>query len=168
MFDLETLGTEPGAVILSIGAVQFDLDGINDEFYRSVSAQSCQDAGLAIDARTIEWWLDQEDEVQDILIGGDGLAEVLDDFADFYGDADEIWARGPQFDCKILGHAYEAIGAETPWHYSDPRDQRTISSLPGYEEPDNVGDEHNALDDAKYQARSVIQTLEPLYAEATC
>lgn len=59
MVDLETLGTKPGSVILSIGAVTFDLDGSGRDgrtFYQRVNIQSCLDAGMTVDGDTVEWW----------------------------------------------------------------------------------------------------------------
>jgi len=53
MLDIETLGLEAGAAILSIGAVKFDTDGLGAEFSGEIDLESCQDAGLAIDAETL-------------------------------------------------------------------------------------------------------------------
>ncbi len=56
MLDLETLGTTADAVILSIGAVKFNLETgkIDDEgFYRSVSVESNLDLGRRISEDTL-------------------------------------------------------------------------------------------------------------------
>lgn len=160
MIDLETLGTEPGAAILSIGAVRFSLDGLEDTLYHSIDLESCQDAGLSIDAGTLDWWLDQDEEAREAAFSGDiTLEDALEDFADWYGDADEIWAFSPSFDCEILGAAYEAIGEAEPWSYRDERCARTLAALPIAADVDRVGTEHDALDDAQNQAWMVSQTL---------
>jgi DNA polymerase III epsilon subunit-like protein len=75
MIDIETLGLGPGATILSIGAVRFSTDGLGEEFYREISLQSCQAVGLEIDADTLEWWLEQDGDVADILTGGEQLED---------------------------------------------------------------------------------------------
>lgn len=165
MVDIETLGLDPGAAIISIGAVRFDRDGLGEEFYRSISLSSCDDAGLTIDVDTLEWWLGQDDEVQGVLSGGDDLSRALFDFTDFYGDADEIWAFSPSFDCEMLAEAYDAIGETEPWSYRDERDCRTLVELPGAVDLEQEGNEHDALDDAKYQARTVVATLNVLEEE---
>jgi hypothetical protein len=165
MVDLETLGLDPGAAILSIGAVRFDVGGVGEEFYRSVSLSSCQDAGLSIDAGTLEWWLDQDEAVRGVLRDGHDLKQVLFDFETFYDDAEEIWAFSPSFDCEILGHAYEAVGMDVPWSYRDERDARTLASLPIWPDIDQDGDEHDALDDARYQARQTVVALQALHDE---
>lgn len=163
MVDIETLGLDPGAAILSIGAVRFDTAGLGQEYYRNVDLKSCEAAGLEIDAGTLDWWLSQDEEVQDVLTGGIELEAVLREFShEYYGHADEIWANSPSFDCDILAAAYEAVGQDTPWHYSDERCCRTLFSLPMAPEIDREGDHHNALDDAKHQARVASATLAKL------
>lgn len=100
MVDIESLGTEPGAAILSIGAVPFDTDDVDATagFYSEVDLRSCEAAGLTIDADTLLWWQGQSDEAKAVLSDGGGdLADVLDDFAGWYVDvgADEVWANSP-------------------------------------------------------------------------
>lgn len=165
MLDIETLGLEPGMAILSIGAVKFSRDGLGETFDRSISLTSCQDAGLTIDAETLEWWLEQEKAAREVLTGGDALGHVLADFRAFYGDADEIWAYSPQFDCTILGHAYEAFDESPPWTYKDERDCRTLAALPVWPDMEQRGVEHDALDDAIYQAEQTVEALRSLHDE---
>jgi hypothetical protein len=61
MIDIETLGQEPGCVITSISAVQFDLTTgkIDKEFHENISINSCLKKGLVIESETFIWWLDQ-------------------------------------------------------------------------------------------------------------
>lgn len=167
MLDLETLGLDPGASIISIGAVRFDADGLGEEFYRSISLTSCEEAGLTIDADTLDWWLHMDAGVQDQLTGGEDLSGVLYEFREFYRGADEIWAFSPSFDCAILAHAYEQVGQNEPWSYRDERDARTVAALPCAADVDRDGDEHHALNDAKYQARMVARTLNLMTPTAT-
>lgn len=167
MLDLETLGLEPSCAIVSIGAVRFDVDGIGVDgphFHRSISLGSCQDVGLTIDAATLEWGLDNLPAPRHQLTGGEDLAVVLDDFADWVGNADEIWANSPAFDCSILGAAYEAIGGPVPWEYYQERCHRTLTDATGVTAPEREGEQHNALDDAIHQARVASRALEVLEA----
>jgi hypothetical protein len=159
MIDIETLGLDPGAAVLSIGAVQFDPDGLGEEFYREISLQSCQAVGLEVDADTLEWWLEQDEAVSDVLTGGEQLEDALMDFGMWYPDGAEVWANSPSFDCEHLEAAYDAVGLTEPWEYNDERCVRTLRSLPGSVELAQDGDEHHALDDAKHQAREVSRTL---------
>ena len=162
MVDIETLGRGPGCAILSIGAVRFNTYGPGRTFDRSIDLTSCEDAGLTLDAETLEWWLDQDDDAQHVLTGGDPLDDVLTDFADWLGDVEEIWANSPAFDCAILAAAYEALGRDVPWEFWQERDVRTLRALPGAVDLEHEGVTHDALDDAVHQAREVAETLQAL------
>jgi len=164
MVDIETLGLEPGAAILSIGAVEFGPDGLGDEFYREISIESCQEFGLDLDAGTLRWWLSQDDDVAEVLKGSDELDSVLSEFGCWYRshEFEEIWANAPAFDCEHLEVAYDAVNIAEPWEYHEERDVRTLRNLPGAVELEMDGDEHHSLDDAKYQAQIVSETLRSL------
>lgn len=166
MIDLETLGTEPGCSILSIGAVRFNEDGVTDDaFHRSISLKSCEAAGLEIDAETLGWWLGRNAEAQTVLSGGDDLKHVLEDFSVWYDQAVEVWAYSPQFDCAILSAAYDAVDILPPWSYRDERCARTLSNLPVANDVEHDGVDHDALDDAVNQAEMVAKTLRQLDRE---
>ena len=64
MLDLETLGTSPGCIILSIGAVFFDKNGLGQEFYQTIDVQSSIDAGLTMSGGTFKWWMGQQGAVR--------------------------------------------------------------------------------------------------------
>ena len=70
MIDLETLGTAADSVILSVGAVKFDLHStaIDDHgFYGSISIDSNFDAGRRVSEDTLLWWLKQPAAAQAVL-----------------------------------------------------------------------------------------------------
>jgi len=165
MLDIETLGIEPGAAILSIGACTFDRDGVGKTFHRSVDLESCQDRGLTIDADTLQWWLDQDEVAAvDLLTTGVPLATALSELRDFLETHayDELWANSPKFDMAHLEGAYEALDWTVPWAFYELRDVRTVTALPGAVELEQDGTEHDALDDAIHQAREVAATLRAL------
>lgn len=166
MVDIETLGLDPGAAILSIGAVRFGPGGLGEEFEINIDLKSCQDAGLDIDAGTLKWWLSQDGEAQHVLTGGMRLGKALWRFSEFYRPADEIWAYSPSFDCEMLKEAYDAAGMSPPWTYKDERDCRTLAALPIWPDFEQEGVEHDALDDAKYQARQTAETLRSLHTRS--
>ena len=164
MLDIETLGLAPGAAILSIGACVFDTDGVGATFERSIDLESCQDRGLAIDADTLQWWLDQDAAAQEQLTGGGDLAGALREltvWADGHEPA-EWWANSPKFDMAHLEAAYDAVALNPPWDFYELRDVRTVQALPGAVELEQDGTEHDALDDAVHQAREVAATLRAL------
>ncbi|AFH21867.1 exonuclease [environmental Halophage eHP-11] len=151
MIDIETLGRSEGAAIVELGACCFDAGGVGKTFDESICLVSCQDHGLEIDAETLEWWLSQDSEARECLVGGRPLEAVLSEFNQWY-DADEVWARSPVFDCNILTAAYHAVGMSTPWEFWETRDQRTLTNLHEEIDTDRDGIEHRAVDDAVYQA----------------
>lgn len=162
MVDIETLGLETGAAILSIGAVRFGPGFIDDSFEASISLSSCQAYALEIDAGTLEWWLEQGDAAREQLVGGDDLADVLEEFSEWCDGADEVWANSPSFDCEMLEHAYAAVGQEEPWEFYEERCFRTLKELSIAPDIEQDGVEHDALDDAKHQARVASTTLHRL------
>lgn len=173
MVDIETFGTSPGAAVVAIGAAKFNADQLNrstppgktpyeiieETYERSISTTSCEEAGLTLDGDTVEFWLNQDDEAQETIIGGDDLEAVLSDFSDWFGNADEIWANDPTFDCVLLSAAYDAVGVEKPWDYSQRRCYRTIKELGEKPNIDQDGTKHSAVDDAVYQARVAAELL---------
>lgn len=66
MLDLETMGNKSNSVILSVGAVMFDIETgeIGEYFYERIEFQSALDVGLKINADTVEWWMKQSDEAR--------------------------------------------------------------------------------------------------------
>lgn len=174
MIDLETLGTRPGSIILSIGAVRFDLDhGITGEFYTNINVEDAETYDLTITASTVLWWMNQSDEARKALASAKKpLLEALLDFdewaraADFkrnpQADIDELWGNGPDFDNALLASAYKAADLEIPWSYRANRCYRTMWSMfpqIPFEKPTTA---HNSLEDARAQAihlRKILLSL---------
>jgi len=160
MLDVETLGTEPGCAIASIGCVWYGPDDINREWYRSIDLESCQRHGLTIDADTMLWWLDQVDDVREQLDGETPIDVALYYLGKGIDSDTEVWACPPAFDCVILEAAYDQIDLPVPWEHYQRRCYRTVREEVGLPELDREGDHHNALDDARYQARRLVASDE--------
>jgi hypothetical protein len=162
MLDLETLGNGSRAVIISIGAVEFDpVAGLGREFYSNVSPESCVSAGLEIDASTVMWWMKQSEEARAAFkIPGGALAAVLQSFKSWFPAGAVVWGNGATFDNVILSNAYRAVGLKQPWHYADDRCYRTLKNLLPEVRQSSVGTAHNALDDAKFQALHAAKLLQ--------
>lgn len=182
MVDLETWGTTPGSDIRSIGAVVFDpVTGLLGEtFYVNLDNRYYDDGGycapggwmkhpLTRDPETEKWWSEQSEAAQSrLLIDQVPIADGLNQFALWWqnlepcGDYNRFWAHGPHFDETLLAAAYRACRILVPWHYRAPRDCRTIWDAVGGVHLPFEGVEHNALDDAKHQARCVIEAYRRL------
>ena len=159
MVDIETLGTACDAPILSIGAVAFDIESgeISAKFYRAVDPSSALERGRA-DGATLRWWMAQSDAAREAAFSGeDSLYKALIELSIWCSDNPHpIWANGPSFDIAILETAFRVNGIVIPWKYNAARCVRTIKAIAGdIEMPARVGVEHNALDDASYQAACV-------------
>lgn len=165
MLDLETAGTRPGSVILSIGAVQFDLNGaIGDRFYSNIDSDSSVRAGLKVDAATMRWWSDQSLSAREALkADARPLATVVQDFGAWFRsiEAKYIWGHGAAFDPPLWDAAAHAVGMSAPWDYRNIRDTRTVFHLHDFDAKSIAfaGVEHNALDDALHQIKCVAAAL---------
>lgn len=171
MIDLETLGTSNDSVILSLGAVKFDPNGVGheDALYMAIDPTSCLAYNLTVDGETLKWWFDPDrDEARHKLMGDTmlDLPTALDAFSRWFGYTSvPVWGNGSTFDNVILRSAFKAIGYECPWKFWHDRCFRTIKSLPGAQlvQTPRVGTGHHALDDAIWQA----QHLQHIVAEMT-
>ena len=172
MIDLETLGTTADAVILSIGAVKFDLesDKVDDEgFYGSVSVESNLDANRKISEDTLLWWLKQPAAAQAVFHEDKlSLEQTLIDLSDWLGDSERIvWSKGANFDIPVLEHAFKQFHMQPPWEFWNTRCVRTYMALPGAKgiRAPTEGVKHNALSDAYEQAKTMQLIHHRLFAE---
>ena len=172
MIDVESLGTTADAVIMSIGAVRFDLDSdrIDDAgFYASVSVESNLDLGRRISEDTLIWWLKQPNDAQQVFHESkQTLAVALIDFSDWLGDdVAYMWSNGADFDLPMVAHALTQCGQEIPWKFWNSRCFRTYKNLPRAKDVRiaNTGVKHNALSDAYSQALNVQAIHRKLFLE---
>lgn len=165
MVDLETLGLEPGSVIVSIGAVKFDpAKGVlGDTFYRVINISDACAHGLTMDPKTVGWWMSQSEAARDMFnVPNIPLYDALYRFSGFLDDEKvRVWGNGSDFDNVLLQHAYKVCNLPVPWKFYNNRCYRTVRSLAPNVKLERQGTHHNALDDAIYQA----QTLCAVYKE---
>ena len=155
MIDLESMGTKPNSAILSIGAVIFDNNGIHGEFYVNIDLENSMKLGFDVDPSTIYWWLKQSSAAGSVLSKNLTSAnEAIKDFCNFVHthEAGEVWANS---DCVMLKSYFDKLGYDAPWKFWIERDFRTFLSLTDAERVEPT-EAHNALDDAKAQAQTLI------------
>ncbi|EFJ2807363.1 exonuclease [Escherichia coli] len=166
MIDLETMGKNPDAPIISIGAIFFDpqTGDMGPEFSKTIDLET---AGGVIDRDTIKWWLKQSREAQSAIMTDEiPLDDALLQLREFIDENSgeffvQVWGNGANFDNTILRRSYERQGIPCPWSYYNDRDVRTIVELGKAIDFDArtaipfEGVRHNALDDARYQAKYV-------------
>ncbi len=173
MIDLETLSTSADAVILSIGAVKFDLDkGKMDDggFYTLVSADSNIEIGRHISESTLAWWMGQGDAAKKVFTDPNvSLTRALEEFIAWVDrDRDDcvVWGNGSDFDVAILAHAFHTHGLTQPWKFWNTRCFRTYKNLPGAPRctaPPLIA--HNALHDAISQAQHALEIHAALFGK---
>ncbi|EEW5970931.1 exonuclease [Escherichia coli] len=179
MIDLETMGKNPDAPIISIGAIFFDpqTGDMGPEFSKTIDLET---AGGVIDRDTIKWWLKQSREAQSAILTDEiPLDDALLQLREFIDENSgeffvRVWGNGASFDNVILRRSYERQGIPCPWRYCNDRDVRTIVELGKAIDFDArtaipfEGERHNALDDARYQAKyvsAIWQKLIPSQAD---
>ena len=170
MVDLETMGTGPNAAIIAIGAVRFNIETgeILNTFYTPVLLESSMAMGGVVDAGTILWWLGQSDEARaEFTKPSKSIVTALWEFRSFVqlnnaiGKQDvKLWGNGATFDNVILAQAYKRAEIEPPWSHRGDRCYRTMRNiLPEVPDFEWDGVAHNALDDARNQARYLVTAL---------
>lgn len=172
MIDIETLASENDAVVVQVGAVEFDpqaqtmddgriwnLDYVNYQTSRRVSA------------RTVQWWCQQSPDAIESVLRVPPARQVTprvmyDHLSMLIHRADHVWARGPSFDLAILNNLFAPYSIEHGqrdaipfWKWRDERVMRDLVESCGYGMM-REGTHHNALDDAKHQTRNVMRAYE--------
>lgn len=167
--DIESMGTTPGSAVVGIGAAFFDFNTseIDEGFYRAIHLADCCNHGLTIDASTVMWWLGQVDEVRNaIRFGTYPLKVALEElrhYIETHSTERDVrpWMRGPSFDGSLLGAAHRAVDLPLPWMFWNERCHRTLTARnANIEQPTREGEWHNALVDAKHQARWLLKIAE--------
>lgn len=159
MLDLETMGKKSSSAIVSIGAIEFNIDTgkTGRSFYSVVDLQSCLDLGLKVNASTIYWWLQQSEAARKrICEKGEHIQKVLGDFNLWMSECVykvRIWGNGARFDIGILDDAYEVCNLKTPWYFRSEMDVRTLVAFKPEIKANMpfIGVEHDPIDDCKYQ-----------------
>jgi len=159
--DIETLGTGYNAAVLSVGAVMFNrtTGKLAQEFYAEVDFAEAVKYGN-VNGSTVAWWITQGPKAKELFSQSSNklpLRDVLMGLADFmraHGTASvRVWGNG----ATILEHAYDVAGNGLipPWKFWNIRDLRTLMDTAGDPGIEFSGTPHNAMDDAKHQARQI-------------
>lgn len=184
MVDIETLSTAVNAVVLSVGAVEFDpfTGNIEREFYREMRLDLQQ--GRHISASTVQWWAKQISgnpssnilaksnadktipvdvvcELGQFINGGVAFSVGrVEDYKDI-----AVWACDHDFDLAILSDLYGELRLPVPWKFWETRSVRTarmLNTIAGIEVPQRVVT-HNALEDCERQVEEVSALLSMLH-----
>lgn len=165
--DLETLGTNPDCMIVSIGACEFDLETgeIGRSLYIPVDLDGQEDRSFS--PSTLKWWMAQSTIAREVFNEEEArplnvALYLLEQWSQNW-DKKQVWGNGATFDISILENAYQF---QQPWKFWNVRDMRTLvdvaTTTSGFNKKlvDRMGVHHNALDDAIFQARVMCKAYE--------
>ena len=160
MIDCETLDIGERPVLLSIGAVVFNDQQIQDYFEYFINKETAINEGFTVSQSTLDWWDQQDPDARAYAFNGEGdIQEALKALVQFYelNECTEIWSKGSLADIRWINNALDYFGIERPWKYYKEFCFRTLlKSVPKFDMP-FVGMPHNALDDAIHQAKQFIE-----------
>lgn len=169
MLDIETLSTQPDAVVLSIGAAQFQLSPAFEDgprFGNKViilpNLREQIDLARHVDMGTVHWW-NRLPPTARAHWSANYPEHCLDEsyklLNDIMAGSETIWAHGTDFDIGVLRTLFKS----TPWKYNSVRDARTIyrtikkvRSMPS----DIKFVEHDPLDDCVHQIWRLWERIE--------
>lgn len=170
MLDIETLGTDSNAVVVSISAVQFDLrtGEIGDSYEQAIDLKAQVENGGVLEPDTIEWWMSQSKDAQDELsrLKKNPLYMVLYSFNEFCisRECNALWGNGATFDNVIVRNLYRRSGAAFDLPFYADRDVRTLVDLAGvnHREYEFHGIKHRGIDDCMHQIKYCIDAYQNL------
>lgn len=167
MVDIETLATDPNAVVLSIGAVKFDPFSKTKPHAKTLWRPNIDEQvrqGRSISDSTLEWWAKQDAHVRDVTFTDDDRMSVLQfmkELNKYLVGVDKIWCHGPQFDMVIIENMFDQFEHHQNWKFWQVCDSRTIFNLMPSDPRKAIQENlHSADDDAYWQAVCVQLTYE--------
>ena len=163
MVDIESWSNLPTAAIASIGAVKFNIKTreICDPFYITVSPKSAKEHGLHFSKETLDWWRTQHpDAFKALRENNVSLPEALTAFREWAGEFGDICCWG-MYDIPVLQYAYNRIGEKEFWNFYDTLECRSLAKIANFRIDRSEGVHHNSLQDAKTQAKYLIELLNP-------
>jgi len=166
MIDLETLATTPNAAILTIGACLFDPRGtdVHSKFYERIKLESQEDYGRTINEDTLQWWSQQDPQIQEDAFGEGvdriDLRDAMKKLYTFGLGTSNVWSHGSVFDVVIIEDICRSFQQAVTWKFWEVRDTRTLFDLAGVSV--RIEGKHNALTDAVAQAKAVQESYAKL------
>jgi len=167
MIDIETMGTNPGAVIISLAAVQFEPgvpESVGASFKMNFALQDSISYGFRIEADTLLWWLKQKPEIlSKQLDETDLVSTVLGKFSSFliFNKIEYVWGNSASFDCGLLAAYYRRLKLPVPFSHWNERCYRTLINLTPFKRLNkDEAQAHDPLYDCQYQIKNVHKFYE--------
>ena len=170
MIDIETLGTSPDSVVLSVGMVRFNPVSLSvaEAHCFSIDIQAQLDIGRKINGGTLIWWMDKPEKAlmlrEQIAPSGTpplDIEKALSAIHSVAKKAHRIWGNGVGFDNTIIHSLGRDFAAFDVWPYWNDRCFRTFARLFDPEAKLRPAQaDHNPLEDAKLQMRWMAAIVE--------
>lgn len=181
MIDIETFGRRPRGLVVSIGAVVFDTHkevpstGAASEFHAVLSWEAAlAESRFEKNLETLDWWHEEQSaayaRLRELMKRSTlNMTQLLEKFCNWvapYCQAGaKVWGNSPSFDLVQLENAAKEVGIRFPIPYRAENDYRTLTDLvygptSKPRPPDNIA--HDALGDARFQARVCAQALQQI------
>lgn len=170
MVDIETLATDPNAVVVSIGVAIYDpADDVRmkpvatGHYVINPTEQIIK--GRSIDPKAVKFWSEQSAKaIESITVPGDdgvfSAGEALETIRSLFDSFNVVgvWGNGSDFDNVIVNNLCRTLGIPEVIHYRKSRCYRTLRAMFGNlidddGQQDRAAVHHNALQDALYQMR---------------
>lgn len=166
--DIETLGLEPGCVVLSIGMTPFNTHYTEDfdtlltrSQHWAIDRETTNE--YLVDLNTLAWHTKEPERAEHLKFlatCGRSLFTVLREVQDFVSKFSSpfIWANSPQFDCSILKYVFNREKIDCPWDFRQERDLRTALHIANIQKSNARPDTfkpHQADHDAAFQAMQI-------------
>ncbi len=130
MIDIETLSTEPNAMILAIAVVEFNEAEILKQIVIYPSREEQKKLKRHVCSDTVEWWMNYaevfialKDEPQTDLLESWVLFDDI--FRSGKKDSNHVWSKSPSFDLTILKSLFQECDYDIPWNFWNEMDVRT-------------------------------------------
>lgn len=157
MLDLETLGDKSFSIIVSIGAVIFNIETgeILDMYYTPVDIDSSLKFGFRPTGGTIKWWMNQNDVARKkITQPGIQINEMVLQFDEFFrkNEVKYIWGNSAKFDIGLMCDVYDRLGLNVPWQFRNEMCYRTLTNLyPNIKKELSYIPSHDPIEDCQNQ-----------------
>ncbi len=165
IFDVETLGVESNAVVLSAALIHFDpekrptyQDLLDDACFVKFNAKEQMDVGCTISKSTLQWWKEQHEYVRKVSLEPsredmtveNGMQKFYDYMKRFPNASKQtMWARG-SLDQMVIDNLARKVDSQPLTGYNMWRDVRTAidilyGTINGYVEIDYPNFERAAV-----------------------
>lgn len=178
VLDIETCGINPGCIVTEIGIAIIEQNKVIDKaFWRLNPSEEIFHLGMTVESDTAKWWTEFPIEKRENLVNGSNnefvsiyqILPIINTFVSKY-KIDYFWGNSPDFDFKILDELINRINDfdktefKFPWNcFWKLRDVRTLIRGSGLNNSEikNIN-QHNALDDAIYEAEQLCNAFKKL------